>query len=170
VLSAPSGLAANITSATLTVRAVNTSRTYGLPNPPFVVSYSGFVNGENTNVLTGAPTLSSTATGSSPPGLYPIMVNVGTLSATNYSFSPFTGRLTVVALPQLSAGVLSGGQLVFTWPTIANQTYQFETTTDLIAAPWAPAGNPVVGTGNPVAVTNAIGNSPQQFFKLSITQ
>jgi hypothetical protein len=168
-LSATGGLATNITSATLTVAAGNYSRTYGLPNPTFAVSYSGFVNGEGTNILTGAPGLSTAATNSSPPGAYPVTVTAGTLSATNYNFDLVNGTLTVLALPQLSTLALSGGQLAFTWPTVANQTYEFETTTNLDAASWTPVGNPVMGTGNPITVTNTSGSSPQQYFRLFIT-
>jgi len=54
-------LAANITSVMLTARADNKSRTYGLTNPPFTVSYNGFVNNEGTNVLTGTPSLNTSA-------------------------------------------------------------------------------------------------------------
>jgi hypothetical protein len=59
------------------------------------VSYSGFVNSETTNVLSGAPVLSTTATAGSPAGSYPITVSQGTLSDANYSFSFTNGALTV---------------------------------------------------------------------------
>jgi len=170
VLSAPVGLMANITPATLTVSAMNNSRTYGLPNPTLTVDYSGFVNGEGTNVLTGAPGVNTGATINSPPGSYAITVTVGTLSAENYTFAFVNGTLTVVAQPQVSIAALKDGQQILTWPTITNQTYQLEATTNLNAAPWVPTGGPVAGTGNPITVTNTPGASPQQFFRLSITQ
>ncbi|HEV2329117.1 MAG TPA: YDG domain-containing protein [Verrucomicrobiae bacterium] len=165
-------LAANITQATLTVSAVNNSRTYGLPNPLLTVSYSGFVDDEGTNVLlvlTGTPDLNTSATAGSPPGSYPITVSVGTLSATNYSFNFVNGTLTVVAQPDLSIVTLGGSLLVLTWPTITDQNYQLQSTTNLNAPVWTDSGVTIAGTGNSVTVTNAIGASPQ-FFRLSIGQ
>jgi hypothetical protein len=169
-LSAPEALQADITPATLTVTANDSSRTYGLPNPPLTVSYHDFVNGEGTNVLTGAPSLSTSATISSPAGTYAITVDVGSLSATNYSFNFVNGTLTVVAQPQLKAFALKGSQIVFTWPTITNQTYELNATTNLNTPVWTPMGDSIMGTGNPVSVTNTTETCPQQYFRLSINQ
>jgi len=84
-----------VTKATLTVKANDKSRVYGATNPVLTVTYSGFVNGDGTNVLSGAPTLSATATNNSAAGNYSITMGQGTLSATNYSFSLSNGTLTV---------------------------------------------------------------------------
>ncbi len=111
-LSQPAGLSADITPATLTVSAVNTIRTFGLPNPPMTVSYSGFVNSEGVSVLSGVPNLSTGATIHSLAGPYTIMTSAGTLKAANYSFTFVNGTLTVVALPQLSNVFLSGNQRI----------------------------------------------------------
>src|SRR5207244_2261942 len=54
-----------VTPASLTVSANNASRIYGVANPAFTASYSGFVNGDTAASLTTAPTLSTTATASS---------------------------------------------------------------------------------------------------------
>ena len=163
------GLTASITPTTLTVSADNKSRTFGLPNPPLTVSYGGFVNSEGTNVLAGAPSLSTSATTNSPPGPYVITASIGTLSATNYLFSFVNGTLTVVALPQLSSVLLSGNQFALAWPTIIGQHYQLEYTTNLTAATWTLLPGPIAGTGNSIVVTNGLGVFPQQFFRLSIS-
>jgi hypothetical protein len=165
----PAGITANITPVTLTASADNKSRTYGLSNPPLTVSYSGFVNSEGTSVLAGAPGLSTGATINSPPGPYAITVSAGTLSATNYVFNFVNGTLTVVALPQLSDVPLGGSQFTIAWPTIANQSYQLEYTTNLNAAVWTAVGGSVVGSGSPIIVTNGVGVFPQQFFRLKIS-
>jgi sugar lactone lactonase YvrE len=91
-----------VTPAPLTVTANNTSRAVGAANPAFTASYSGFVNGETTAVLSGAPSLTTTATTSSPAGLYPITAAVGTLAAANYNFTFVNGTLSVVAAPSVS--------------------------------------------------------------------
>jgi len=162
------GLTADITPATLTVSAVNNSKTYGLPNPPLTASYSGFVNGEGPGVLIGTPGLSTGATVNSPPGPYDITVGAGTLSAANYVFNFINGTLTVVATPQLSGIFLSGNQLAFTWSTIASETYQLEYKDNLAAPAWTLIPGPIPGTGGPIIVTNNLGASPQRFFRLVI--
>jgi RHS repeat-associated protein len=104
-----------INKASLTVTANNQSRVYGVSNPSLAVTYAGFVNGDTQSVLSGSPGVSTSATSTSTVGTYPITAAVGTLSATNYSFSFFSGTLTVTkATPTI------------TWPqpsTAANGTY-----------------------------------------------
>ena len=85
--------ALTITKATLTVTADNLSRVYGAANPSFTVSYSGFANSENPSVINTKPTASSTATSSSPAGLYTIIVSGGL--DNNYDFIYVSGTLTI---------------------------------------------------------------------------
>src|SRR5207302_27050 len=70
-----------VTKATLTVTADNKSRIYGAANPTLTASYDGFVNGENESVLSGSPSLSTTADASSTVtgSPYAITVTHGTL-------------------------------------------------------------------------------------------
>ena len=49
----------------------------------------------SNSVVTGSPGLTTTATTTSDVGSYPITVAVGTLAATNYSFAPQNGTLTI---------------------------------------------------------------------------
>ncbi len=88
-----------VTPATLTVTADSASRAYGDANPTFTATYDGFKNGETlgTSGVTGSPSLTTTATSSSPAGSYPITAAAGTLSAENYQFSFENGTLTVTA-------------------------------------------------------------------------
>jgi hypothetical protein len=167
-LTQPGGLTANITPATLTVTADNKSMTYGLPDPLLTATYNGFVNGEGTNVLAGAPSLSISATTNSPPGFYAITVGPGTLNAANYVFVFNGGTLTVAALPQLSGAALNGNQFIVNLPTIAGQTYQLEYKDNLTAATWTLMGSSMVGTGSSIIITNDLGASPQRFFRLVI--
>jgi len=87
----------NVAKAVLTVAADNKSRVYGAPNPTLTVSYSGFVNGENAAVISGAPQLDSIATTASSVsgGPYAITVAPGSLSAANYSFTFAGGELSI---------------------------------------------------------------------------
>ncbi len=110
-----------VTQAVLTVKADDQTWVYGATNPPLTASYSGFVNGQDTNILSGSPLLSTAAQniildgspGSStaadaysPMGPYPIQVSKGTLSVadTNYSLAFVEGTLTVV----FAAAIVSG--------------------------------------------------------------
>ncbi len=85
----------SVTQAVLTVSADPQSRLYGTTNPVLTVTYSGFANGEGTNLLSGQPDLGTAASLPSPVGSYDIVVGPGSLSATNYSFSLSNGTLTV---------------------------------------------------------------------------
>ncbi|MGB6690321.1 MAG: MBG domain-containing protein [Terracidiphilus sp.] len=80
----------------LTLTANNLTMTQGGAVPPLTYTLTGFVNGDTASVVSGAPLLSTTATSSSPPGQYPITVNIGNLSAANYSFGlTANGVLTI---------------------------------------------------------------------------
>jgi 6-phosphogluconolactonase (cycloisomerase 2 family) len=88
-----------VTKAQLTVTADNQSRLYGDPNPPFTYVITGFVNGDDISVVSGAADCTSAATPASPVGTYPITCTVGTLSAQNYVFAFVDGTLTVNPAP-----------------------------------------------------------------------
>ena len=162
------GLTANISPANLVVSAVNQNKTYGLSNPPLSVNYSGFVGSDGTNVLSGAPGVSTIATNNSPPGSYPITVGAGTLSAANYNFSFVNGILTVFAPPQLNSVALTGGQVAVAWPSVTGQTYQLAYKDNLAAPTWTLIPGSIPGTGGSIVMTNNLGASPQRFFKLVI--
>jgi gliding motility-associated-like protein len=82
-----------VNPAPLTVTADNKSRPYDTANPVLTVSYSGFVNNENTLQLTILPQASTTANTSSAIGQYPITVSG--LIAANYTPVYMPGVLTV---------------------------------------------------------------------------
>jgi hypothetical protein len=90
-----------ITKAPLTVTAVSTSRPYGDANPTLTALISGYRNGQNlaSSGVTGAPSLTTDATATSPVGPYDILATAGTLASANYSFTVFGGTLTVTKAP-----------------------------------------------------------------------
>jgi hypothetical protein len=79
--------------APLTVTANNKVMSLGGPLPILTVSYAGFVNGQNASSLTTAPTITTTATSSSPAGSYPITASGA--ADPNYSFTYLPGMLTI---------------------------------------------------------------------------
>ena len=108
-----------VNPATLTVTANNQATVYGAALPSLRATYSGFVNGDNSSVVSGAPSLTTTATTTSPSGTYPIVAALGTLSAANYTFTFVNGTLTVYPVPTLSLSGPSNGvayqQRIFTF-------------------------------------------------------
>lgn len=89
-----------ITQATLTVTPDNQSRPYGSANPAnFTITYSGFVNGENSSVIDTKPTAGTTANVTSPviPNGYPITASGG--SDNNYLLVYQNGKLTITRVP-----------------------------------------------------------------------
>ena len=95
-----------VTPATLTVTANDASRTYGTANPTFTDIVTGFANGDDDSVLSGAASLTTTATTNSPVGSYPITAAQGTLSAADYVFAFQNGALTVTVNAQGSFGLV----------------------------------------------------------------
>ncbi len=99
--SSSASLPLSVTRAQLTVKAESLSKLYHDVNPPLTYSYSGFVNGEGIAAISGTPTISTTATLSSPVGSYPITVTIGSLSSNNYNFIFTNATLTVEKLSQV---------------------------------------------------------------------
>jgi hypothetical protein len=80
----------------LTVTIASASRAFATANPAFSYSIGGYVNGDTSAAVSGAPVLSTTAVLHSPAGSYAINGTTGTLSAANYSFAFVPGTLTVL--------------------------------------------------------------------------
>jgi len=85
--------ALSVTPGSLTVTADSKTKVYGSGLPVLTASYAGFVNGDTVSSLTTAPSLSTTATTSSPVGSYPITAN-GAVGA-NYTIGSVNGSLSV---------------------------------------------------------------------------
>lgn len=82
-----------INKVPLTVRVRDTTKIEGTENPPFTVTYTGFVLGETTANLSTVPSISTMATASSIPGYYAITPANGV--SANYNFNYVAGRLTI---------------------------------------------------------------------------
>lgn len=105
-----------VQKAPLTVVANAAYRCVNDSNPTLSYIIKGFVKGENASVLSAQPQVSTTATVSSPAGLYPITVSGG--AAANYSFRYVEGAFRVnkpqrqpVELPLVSVVKGQSGQL-----------------------------------------------------------
>jgi len=160
-----------INPALLTVTANDKCKMCGQPNPALTASYSGFISGEDTNVLTSPAILNTTATINSAAGAYPITASGA--AAANYAVNYDNGTLTVTVAPVVqlscaSVNVSGTSQFVVSWSTTTNQTYQLEYTTNLAAQAWTTVGGLLSGTGATLAVTNSMSGTPQGFFRLEL--
>jgi MBG domain (YGX type) len=85
-----------IEPAPLTISANNSSRQYGVANPPLnSVTATGFVNGDTLSSLSGALVCTTLATSASPAGAYSITC-LG-LSSPNYSITFLPGTLSIAS-------------------------------------------------------------------------
>jgi gliding motility-associated-like protein len=82
----------SVTSATLTITAVDKTKVYGAINPALTVSYTGLVNGDVEPST--IPTINTTALTGSPVGNYSITLSGA--SDPNYTISYIDGSLFVV--------------------------------------------------------------------------
>ncbi|MDO8965230.1 MBG domain-containing protein, partial [Algoriphagus sp.] len=85
-----------ITPATLTVTADNKTKYEGQVNPPFTVSYSGFVNGDDEGDLLGALVFSTIANVNSCNGNFD--VTPSGLTSGNYNINFVKGTLTILGV------------------------------------------------------------------------
>jgi hypothetical protein len=77
----------------LTVSTQNYTRAFGEENPTFELSYTGFVNNEDENVLISKPKATTEATPTTDVGVYDITIANGV--AENYDFIYTNGKLTI---------------------------------------------------------------------------
>ena len=92
-----------VTPTPLVITADNETKIFNTPNPPFTVTYSGFVLGEGPAVLGGTLSCTTTAGTNSPVGSYPITCSGQ--SSSNYTVSYLPGVLSIIFAP---AGMCDG--------------------------------------------------------------
>ena len=82
-----------VTKRMLTVSTNDYTRAYGEENPKFELTYKGFVNKEDENVLVAKPQASTVADKKTDTGVYAITIANGV--AENYDFTYVGGKLTI---------------------------------------------------------------------------
>lgn len=83
----------SVTPAPLNIKADDIEKALGQLNPTFTFTYTGFVNNDEAGSLITAPTAATTATESSPKGVYPITVSGA--SAADYTITYTAGQLSI---------------------------------------------------------------------------
>src|ERR1019366_5710889 len=121
---------------------------------------SAFLNGDTGTVVT-APILSTTATSTSVPGVYPINITQGTLAAANYTFHMVSGTMTV----NKAVLTVAGKALVATYGgPIPSFNGQY-TITGFVNGDTAG----LVLTGTPALSTTAHQGSPAGAYPITVT-
>lgn len=90
-----------VNKVNLTIRVLDTVKTQGQPNPPFTITYTGFVLGETATSLLTQVVANTAANTNSSAGYYPITLSGATSS--NYNIIYTNGRLTI--LPPTGTGM-----------------------------------------------------------------
>jgi subtilase family serine protease len=106
---ATSSVSLSINKAPLIIGANNASRVYGATNPVFSGTMNGAVNGDALN-----QTFSTTATISSPAGIYAIVPSASGTNLPNYSVTANNGVLTILPAPTTTTFTLSNQNLTLT--------------------------------------------------------
>jgi hypothetical protein len=113
--SASGGVAFTVNQAILHVTASNASVPVGGAMPTFGYTVTGYLNSDTGAVLSGSPTISTTAANTAVIGEYPISITTGMLAASNYTFT-FTGGYLYVTGTSQAAAVATGDSRVVTEP------------------------------------------------------
>ena len=118
------------------------------------VSYSGFVNGETSAVLSGAPTVSRSNSGVNTAGTYTgVLVPAGG-TASNYSFTYVPGDYTVVPANQL---LVRMNPLTTTYGTTPSYSLLSASYYDLLAQRVVTLTDTNVGPSNVVTINDGAG-------------
>ncbi|MCE5305524.1 T9SS type A sorting domain-containing protein, partial [bacterium] len=163
-----------INKVALTVTADDIAKCAGTPDPSLTYQITGFVHGETSSVLSGAPTLSRAP--GEDAGTYTITPAVGGLTSPNYTFTFVNGTFTINAIP---TPIISGNSTVnintnltlttesgmsgYTWSVDTDGSITSGGTTNQITVKWTSAGaknvtvtytaNDCSGTSNAFVVT-----------------
>ena len=154
--------ALTVTPAPLTIAANNRSKVYGAALPTLTASYSGLVNGDTSESLTTAPTLSTTATAGSHVSGGPYTITASGAVDADYAISYAAGALTVTPVPLTIAANSQSKVYGATLPTLtASYTglVNGDTSASLTTAPrfstTATAGSSVSGSPYTIGASGA---------------
>jgi len=152
-----------VNPAQLTVTANSLTMIYGASIPTLTYNTSGWVGSDasSSTAVTGAPSLSTTATSTSNSGTYPITISKNTLASTDYNFTFVNGTMTVtgataqsITFPALSA--VTYGHAAITLGASANSG--LAVTYTVVSGPGTISGSTLTITGAGTIVIQASQN------------
>jgi hypothetical protein len=121
-------------------------------------------------VLDSLPNATTTATISSPVGIYPITLTGG--ADNNYALNLVNGTLTInsTSLPLITSISVANGVAVITWNAVAGQTYRVQYKNNLTDSKWTDLPPDVTATGPTASKTDNVGSQPQRFYRVLLVQ
>jgi uncharacterized repeat protein (TIGR03803 family) len=82
-------------------------------------------------------------------------------------------RLTVPSLvptPAFGAPtLLPNGTIVLAWSTVAGQTYQLQSVTNLASTSWVNLGSPILANSAVTTTSDVIGSNSQRFYRVVLS-
>jgi sugar lactone lactonase YvrE len=139
----------------LQVVANNANTTVGGTLPALTYTISGFIGADTqATATTGAPTLTTTATSTASPGVYPIAITTGSLASANYNFT-FTGGYLHIAAVGQAAAVATGDTRTVTEPL-------FPAVCQTLTASIASVNNDIPDAVDNPATTPGVTTNPDQ--------
>ena len=156
----PTTVTLTVSPVPLTITANDANIAYGQALPALSVRYSGWVNGETSAVLSVAPTVSTTATATSPAGSYPITASGA--ASSNYSITYVAGTLTI---GQAASGITisstpnpsqPGQEVSFGIAVALDATKRLQAQSPLTKAAAVPTGTVTLTDGSTVLGTAAL--------------
>jgi hypothetical protein len=145
---------ATISAAPLTVRANNDAKfltqsdTAGFSG----VSYSGFVNGETSAVLGGAPAIARTNVGTDTAGTYSGVLQASGLTSSNYALTFANGDFTIVPSSQLLVRVANASSTYGAATQYAIASVEYDNGTSVVRLD----NNSVSGASVAISGANAV--------------
>jgi hypothetical protein len=164
IAASSSATAFTINKVTLTITAANQTICFGTSSSTVTASgsytASGFVNSENSSVISGIATYTTTYTSSTTAGTTGVTITpiVSGLTASNYQFTPANGTITVSSLAQ--------GSLTANGPFCATGAGKLTFTATAGTGPFTVVYNDGVADRT---VTNVVSGTPFDVFTTPVT-
>ena len=161
-----------VSKAALTITAKNCSKNYGEDNPELAVSFEGFKYNDDITSLKKQPTLTTTATKTSPAGEYPITASGA--EADNYTLSYVAGKLTILkveqALSLTALPAMTYGDAAYTLPAKTDQSLALTWKSSNTAVAAISSGKLTIkGAGTATVTATQAGNTSYQPFTREFT-
>jgi len=162
-----------VTPATLTVTAHNETATYSAQVPAYTYAITGYVNGDPSSVVTGVPSITTTATIratptrglvilTSPVGTYSINPHWGSLATNkNYKFAFAPGTLTIT--PSTSPLTITARNVTVANASLIPTNFTYTVAGQVGFDNWLTAG-----TGTPSLTTTATNSSAPGTYPITV--
>jgi hypothetical protein len=160
------GNALTISPVPLTVTADSKTKAYGESDPPFSVSYNGFVQGEDQAVLEGALIVNRVE--GENVGAY--LVTPGGLTSSNYAITFNSGTLTILAAPAPRILAVTGAgtdTVMVYWTAVSNVTYRVKYKPGL-NVPWEDLESWITASNEVASTIDHPAGATQRFYQVII--